>query len=59
MNVLFEWKKYVLLLSNENKSSKCKRKEVWITFVHFCQIKLDHLIKVRDNNNFEEEKVEP
>jgi len=56
LNVLFDRKKYVLLLSNENKLHTCKRKEVWITFVYFCQIQFDHIIKARANNNFEEKK---
>ncbi len=58
LNVLFERKKCIRLLSSENKSNTYKRRELWITFGHFCLIKFDHLIQVRDDNNLEKEKVE-
>jgi hypothetical protein len=58
LNVLFERKKCIRLLSSENKSSTNKRRELWITFGYFCLIKFDHLIQVRDDNNLEKEKVE-
>jgi len=34
-----------------------KRRKLSNTSVYFCQIEFDHLIKVRDNNNSDEEKV--